>query len=168
VDYQGDKAHVACLVFDNWEAEKETASYTCICENIADYEPGNFFKRELPCLVAAIALVKERFSTIVIDGYVWLGNEPKKGLGAHLYDYYEGNYTIIGVAKRAFHDSTKHQFEVYRGESKNPLFISTAGIDASLAVEAISTMHGKFRIPTLLKKVDSVCRDWKEKPKKKF
>ncbi len=161
VDYQEDKAHVACLVFNDWTDEKEISAYTCICENIADYEPGNFFKRELPCLVAAIALVKEPFSTIVIDGYVWLGSEPKKGLGAHLYDYFESKYTIIGVAKRAFHDSTLHQFEVHRGESKNPLFVSAVGAtDGAMAAELVATMHGSFRIPTLLKKVDSVCRAW--------
>jgi deoxyribonuclease V len=59
--------------------------------------------------------------------------------------------------KRRFKD-TETTAEVFRGESKNPLYVTTAGIDDEIAREFIQTMHGKHRIPTLLKRVDSECR----------
>ena len=45
-----------------------------------------------------------------------------------------------------------------RGKSQTPLFITAAGIDVHTAASFIQSMHGKFRIPTLLKQVDQLCR----------
>lgn len=44
------------------------------CREIAPYQPGEFYRRELPCLLAVLACgpVAE---VIVVDGYVWLGPE---------------------------------------------------------------------------------------------
>jgi hypothetical protein len=43
-----------------------------------------------------------------------------------------------------------------------PIFVSTAGMDLNLAAEKIKSMHGKFRIPRLLKLVDLMSRRYTE------
>jgi deoxyribonuclease V len=158
LDYKVDKAQAAGLVFENWEDEKPLKIYTAVIENIIEYIPGEFYKREMPCILAVLALVSEPIAMIIIDGFVWLNG--KKGLGGHLYETLANNIPIIGVAKSNFKGADLVT-EVFRGESKRALFISSVGTEQEVA-DKIKKMHGNFRIPTLLKLVDSVCRDWKE------
>jgi deoxyribonuclease V len=43
--------------------------------------------------------------------------------------------------------------EVYRGNSKTPLFLTVIGADVDEIKTKVEEMHGNFRIPSLLKKV---------------
>jgi deoxyribonuclease V len=104
--------------------------------------------------------VTEPLTTVVIDGYVWLGTDKSPGLGAHLFRALDEQIPVIGVAKSRFKDST-YAYKAFRGYSKRPLYITAAGIDPEVATKNISHMHGKFRIPTLLKKVDFLCQSSK-------
>jgi len=81
----------------------------------------------------------------------------KVGLGKRLYDCLDGNVKVIGVAKNAFMGITT-DFELYRGESKKPLYITCIGEDLAKAKECISMMHGFYRMPTLLRRADQLCR----------
>jgi deoxyribonuclease V len=45
-----------------------------------------------------------------------------------------------------------------RGKSKNPLYVTAVGIDQRLAASYIARMHGKYRIPTLLKTADRISK----------
>jgi deoxyribonuclease V len=65
--------------------------------------------------------------------------------------------TIIGVAKNRYRDSA-HAFELLRGESKRPLFITAIGIDYEGAALHVASMAGDSRIPTLLHAVDRLSR----------
>jgi deoxyribonuclease V len=47
---------------------------------------------------------------------------------------------------------------VQRGHSRRPLYVSAAGIDAETAARYIQDMHGTYRLPTLLRRVDQLCR----------
>jgi deoxyribonuclease V len=38
------------------------------------------------------------------------------------------------------------------------LFITAAGVSLERAADYIKAMHGPFRLPTLLKRVDQLCR----------
>ena len=89
-----------------------------------------------------------------MDGYVFLGDKP--GLGAYLKERIERTVAIIGVAKSYFKGSGA--IEILRGDSQNPLYVSSAGIDPMKAANLISNMHGKHRIPTLLKEVDRLTK----------
>jgi len=51
--------------------------------------------------------------------------------------------------------------KIFRGKSTNPLYITSEGIELEIAADLILNMHGIYRIPTLLKKVDQLCRNWK-------
>lgn len=48
--------------------------------------------------------------------------------------------------------------EIFRGTSSKPLFITSAGIDLRDAAEHIEKMHGMYRMPTLLKLLDTYTK----------
>jgi deoxyribonuclease V len=144
----------AAVVFAGWEDAEPAAEYTSTIENIQPYVPGEFFRRELPCLLAVIEKIREPLETIVVDGYVRLPD--KQGLGQHLFDQLSPRTAIIGVAKTRFHAA--QAIELLRGSSLSPLYITAAGIDAEEAASRIKKMHGDHRIPTLLNRVDRLAR----------
>jgi deoxyribonuclease V len=168
VDYRdtpdGDtRAAVACVLLADWTDPAPARELTCAVENVAPYEPGAFYKRELPCLLAALAQVPEPLTTVVVDGYVWLGagedGTPKPGLGARLYDALGGRVPVVGVAKTAFRGAGAVTTPVVRGaEAKNPLHVTAVGMDPLEAARRVAAMHGPHRLPTALKRVDALCR----------
>jgi deoxyribonuclease V len=160
VDYKGNTANAAGIVFKNWTDTESYKEYTVQLEKIKEYIPGQFFKRELPCLTALHRSVNEDVKVIVIDGFVWLSDLYKKGLGAYLYQKLDRKIPVIGVAKKSFYSLGENYREIYRGESKSPLFITSAGIDLDTAAKNIENMAGENRLPILLKRVDSLCRQW--------
>lgn len=161
VGYDEKKANAASISFQNWGDSSPIHSKKILLENIADYEPGKFYLRELPCIIASLNQFElDQVDTIIIDGFVWLNSEKKPGLGAYLFEILEKKIPIIGVAKRKFHGENIFMETIERGESKNPLFITAEGMEVTKAAELIKNMHGEFRIPTLLKAVDQLSREW--------
>lgn len=152
-----DHAKVACLTFDSWQSDAPNSKYVSVIEHVEEYVPGQFYKRELPCILKILGKVKEPLEVLVIDGYVWLDGKQTPGLGAYLYRALDERVKIIGVAKNAFKGSL-HTKMVYRGRSKRPLFVTAAGSSLTEAARHIKTMHGDHRIPTLLKLVDQLSR----------
>lgn len=157
VAYTETSAQVAGIVFEHWNSQIFAKQYVIQIDEIADYESGQFYKRELPCIFALFSEVKEQISTIVVDGFVYLGEEQKAGLGKHLYDALTHKIPVIGVAKNPFKRTPKAS-ELLRGESTKPLYVTSIGVSLDQAKLAISDMHGKHRIPTLLKLVDQLSR----------
>ncbi len=157
VGYDEDSARAACVCIENWR-DKESHSETVACiKNIEDYQPGNFYLRELPCVMVVLQRLTVSLSCIVIDGYVWLDSNNQPGLGARLYEALSGRVPVIGVAKSAFRGS-EHAVPLCRGKSKRPLFITSVGIANAQAVINIASMHGANRIPAILARVDSLSR----------
>ena len=99
--------------------------------------------------------IKEEIDTIIVEGYVFLGERP--GLEAYLRNAISAEIKVIGVAKSYFAGSSAA--EVYRGKSRRPLYVSSAGLDQTQAAKQIASMHGDNRIPTLLKEVDRLTKD---------
>ncbi|WP_353165654.1 endonuclease V [Acinetobacter sp.] len=157
VAYSETSAQVAGGVFDAWDAADLFKRYRISLDHIMDYESGQFYKRELPCIEALLAHVTEQIDTIIIDGYVYLGNEQKAGLGQYLYEALIRKVPVIGVAKNQF-KGTPSNCEILRGQSIQPLYISAVGIELELAKQYVKNMHGKYRIPKLLKEVDRLSR----------
>ena len=158
LDVQYDDANrqatAAAVVFREWTDPGPAAEHTVLCQEVQPYVPGEFFRRELPCLLAVLREVQSPIAAIVIDGFVDLG--IKKGLGRHLWEAIRQKTPIIGVAKTAFHGAAP--VEVLRGESQSPLFITAAGIAVEQAAANIQTMAGPYRIPDLLRRVDQLAR----------
>lgn len=157
VDYRGTTASVAGIAFQHWQDSEATGIYQSQVDNIADYVPGSFYKRELPCILTLLREHDLKPDVIVIDGYVYLDGKHQPGLGKHLYDALDGSTIIIGVAKKPFRD-IGDDFALYRGNSNTPLYVTAEGIRQNDAYQAVQQMHGKYRNPTLLKQADRVCR----------
>ena len=157
VQYASDKAYVAGGLFSTWETEVFEHVYHTTYHDIAEYEPGSFFKRELPCLMHLLELVDVPLDYILIDGYCYL-SQDRRGLGAYLFDALEQQTPVIGIAKKSFHNHASC-LPLHRGESSKPLFVTAAGMDLQAAFEFLGKMHGPFRIPTLLKAIDSEVRE---------
>jgi deoxyribonuclease V len=158
VDYNATTAHVGAVVFRDWEDAQPFKVYDIMVNKVSEYIPGQFYKRELPCINALLDNITEPIEIIIVDGYAWL-EENKKGLGAYLYEDLNKNIPVIGVAKNKY-KKADYAIEVFRGESQNPLYVSAAGIKNKIAANCIKRMAGDFRNPTLLKLVDAVARNW--------
>ncbi|HOJ76833.1 MAG TPA: endonuclease V [Bacillota bacterium] len=156
VYYYEDYANACGIVFETEPEERVLADYSEVVKPIAEYIPGEFYKRELPCLLKVIDKIQETIDLIIIDSFVWLGN-GKKGLGVHLYEALSEKIPVIGVAKTHFKDCAQYT-EVYRGKSKKPLYVSAIGIELDYSTELIKKLKGDHRIPDLLKRVDQLSR----------
>jgi len=152
VYYRGDAATAACVLLNDWRDATPARELTRTIDRVAPYEPGEFYKRELPCLLAVLSDVTP--TIVVIDGYVWLDAHHRKGLGAHLHDAI--GIPVVGVAKTEFAGAPA--LRVVRGTSNTPLLVSAIGMDEAEAAQHVRTMHGPFRIPTMLKRVDQLSR----------
>ncbi|HOY16112.1 MAG TPA: endonuclease V [Haliscomenobacter sp.] len=158
-DYRDPLAQCAYALFDSWAAT-ESVQVSCVrVEQVAPYEPGAFYKRELPGLLQALASVDMPLEAILIDAYVWL-DEGRGGLGWYLYEALEQKIPVVGIAKTRFRPAEKVAISVLRGESKNPLWVTAIGMEADFAAEKVQEMAGEFRIPEMLKLVDGRCREW--------
>lgn len=157
VGYQEQSALAACVVISDWKADSTVASHTVKIDRVEEYEPGAFYKRELPCLEAVLRQLTIKPTVVVIDGYVWLDAKGKKGLGAHLFDLHQGTIPVVGVAKTSFATATS-AIEVYRGKSSRPLWITAIGMEPIDAANWVRKMHGEHRIPTILTLVDRMSR----------
>ncbi|WP_253977670.1 endonuclease V [Myxococcus dinghuensis] len=157
VDYRPDLTVAACVLFRAWDDASEAGHLIERGPAAEAYEPGQFYRRELPHLLRVLATAPEPLEAVVVDGYVWLGQD-KPGLGAHLYEALGRSVPVIGVAKTAFHSSDVAA-PVLRGQSQRPLFVTAVGMDLGAAADHIRRMHGDARKPTLLTRVDRLCRD---------
>jgi deoxyribonuclease V len=158
VAYAADAAGVACVLADAWTAATPVAEISdCVACAPAAYMPGEFYKRELPLLRSMIDGLGFRPAVIVVDGYVWLGGKEAPGLGARLHEVFRSTVPVVGIAKTAYRDDTWSE-RIYRGKSRRPLYVTSAGIENVEVAGLVSTMHGGYRIPTLLQRVDRLAR----------
>lgn len=155
VHYADPTATAACVLFASWTDAAPASEHVVSIASVAPYEPGEFRKRELPCLLAALAALPAAPELVVIDGYVWLA-PGRPGLGAHLFDALGAKTPVVGVAKTRFQGAAA--IEVVRGTSAKPLFVTAAGVDPALAAAHVAAMHGPHRIPTLLARADALAR----------
>ncbi len=155
--YEGEKGVIAGLVFTNWQSCEPEQEIRTQVSNVAKYEPGKFYKRELPGILALLKQINPMPEYIVIDGYVYLGQDEKPGLGKHLYEALDGNVVIVGVAKSRY-EGTSEKAEIIRGNSRRPLYITSVGIGQAQAKEYIKEMCGEGRLPILLKRVDRLSK----------
>ncbi len=158
VDYRDTTAVTAAVTFERWT--DAAAAHEVIhrsAEPPAEYQPGQFYRRELPHLLAVLALLSAPPQLIVVDGFVWLDGETL-GLGAHLHAALGGAIAVVGVAKRPYRLANRAE-PVLRGDSQLPLWVTAVGTPLDEAVAAVRGMHGEHRLPTLLKRVDRLARD---------
>lgn len=158
VAYKEDVAFIAGVLFKEWSDEvPESVVYT-VLEGIPEYEPGNFSKTELPCILYLIEQYDLKPECIVVDAAVFLTKEKKPGMGYHLYENLNKEIPVIGVAKSKFLDHDP-KTEVFRRGAKSPIMVTSIGIEQEKAHEIVHEMGGRFKMPELLKRVDAECRE---------
>jgi deoxyribonuclease V len=167
VHYTNTHAIAACILFHDWSDAHSDLAITERVDDPVPYEPGRFYRRELPALLSVISKLTVLPEVIIIDGYVWLGDWDHPGLGAHLHKALGGGAAVIGVAKKLFRRGPAVQC-VRRGTSARPLYVSAAGMDLNEAAAHIIELHGEFRVPTLLKRVDRLCRGYQDALESEF
>ena len=175
VHFASDGATAAALAFDDWDCAEADKCYISHIAPIAPTvpatpvasgikaAPGAPNLRALPGLLQLLREHALQPALIVIEGWVHLDAQASPGLGQHLHQALGGRSAVIGISKSAL-PGLSAQFEVYRDEEAAPLVVTCAGIDLGAAKARVRAMHGKRRIPTLLKlaarmaKADSVSR----------
>lgn len=157
VHYFDGRARAAAVLFADWGDACAAATLTADIDAVADYEPGAFHRRELPCLAALLAKLDAPPDCIVVDGHAWLDGAGRPGLGAHLWESLQRRVAVVGVAKTRFVD-TPAEAEVARGAGTRPLYVTAAGLDPALARAAVARMAGTHRLPDLLKQADRLAR----------
>ena len=102
VGYHDSGARAAAVTFERWEDAEVSGEYSLDIAKVEPYVPGQFYKRELPCLLAVLDVLPTKLDVLVIDGYVWLDGNNQKGLGGHLFEALGESSAVIGVAKTQF------------------------------------------------------------------
>lgn len=158
--YYDGKAKTVCLEFQEWNQSTDFKIHTEIIDNVAEYIPGEFYKRELPCILSLLNQIDlKNVEAIVVDGFVYLDNEKKYGLGGYLYEKLNQEIPIIGVAKTNFASIEKDKRSLLRGDSQKPLYVTAIGIELDNAFQKVESMAGEFRMPTLLKEMDRLTKE---------
>ncbi|MCU0578615.1 MAG: endonuclease V [Desulfobacterota bacterium] len=76
-------ASAAAVLFPSYDAAEPAAEYTELLPVAAPYVPGEFFRRELPPILALLHKFDRLPDEVIVDRYVLLGDKP--GLGYHLF-----------------------------------------------------------------------------------
>jgi deoxyribonuclease V len=157
VSYREGRAIAAGVLFRAWDDSEPRQTLFAQVAKTASYVPGQFYKRELPCILAVVQQLEQLPEYILIDGYVTLGIRRRPGLGKRLYDALESQAAVVGVAKTRFKD-TPADARVYRGKSQRPLYVTAVGIDETEARRLVAGMHGEHRVPEMLRLADRLSR----------
>ena len=73
VHYRTEGARAAGVIFSDWDAPEVDRVVTAEVSEFADYQPGEFYRRELPPILALLEKVDPSPAYVVVDGYVYLG-----------------------------------------------------------------------------------------------
>lgn len=158
VHYTSAGAKSVTILF-NWNDSKPLEIVTDTIPTVDEYIPGQFYKRELPCLLHVLNKIDlNNLELIIVDGYVYTDNNNSPGLGAHLWEAINRKVPVAGVAKTRYEGNAITCIEVLRGSSNNPLYVSAVGVAKEDIATKIKAMHGDNRIPTLLKTLDQITK----------
>jgi deoxyribonuclease V len=157
VQYSDARATAAGLIISHWSATSAIEERFVSVADVAAYVPGEFYKRELPCIAGCLDSFASDYAHVVIDGYVHLGMDQRPGLGMHLWRHLKERCSVVGVAKNEF-KGTPVEARLLRGSSAKPLFISAVGMSLPVAKACIAAMAGDHRIPWAIKRADSLAR----------
>jgi deoxyinosine 3'endonuclease (endonuclease V) len=151
--YQDTGSRLVAAIFQDWTDAEASTLKTWTFGPAADYAPGQFYLRELPLIMAALAdFDLAKVTAIIVDGYVYLNDQGRLGLGGHLYNELDGKIPVIGIAKSYFRDTNAEA--VLRGESKKPLYVTSLGMPQAEAAAHLRSMAGPYRMPDILAAVD--------------
>lgn len=151
--YSDTETRLVAAIFDDWEDAEARELRVWQGGPAAPYQPGEFYKRELPLILTALEdFDLSAVKTIIIDGYVYLNDQGRPGLGGHLYHELGEQVPVVGIAKSYFRDTNAEA--VLRGKSSKPLYVTALGIGQKDAADHLRSMAGNYRMPDILAAVD--------------
>jgi deoxyribonuclease V len=150
VHFDGAQANAAAVAFDAWDAAEATKTYVSRIAHVEKAARGELDLRELPCVMQLLREHGLEPELILLDGFVHLDADETAGLGQHLYRTLGGKVPIVGVSRRSL-PGLSVQCEVMREEETPPLVVTCAGVDIGAAKARLRAMHGRKRVPTLMK-----------------
>lgn len=152
--YTDELTRLVAASFHAWTDPEPIQLHVWKSGPAAAYEPGQFYRRELPLIQTALAdFDLQEIQTIVVDGYVYLNDKGRLGLGGHLFEELGGKVPVVGIAKSYFRDN--NAVPVLRGKSSKPLYVTALGMaPEAAAAEKVRTMAGPYRMPDVLAAVD--------------
>ena len=153
-------ARAAAVVAANAAFSRLVGDRIALVPDVAPYQPGQFYLRELPPMRAALDGLTG-MNLLVIDGYADLDPGGRPGLGARAHD--EFGVPVIGVAKSPFRTAT-HAIAVLRGTSGRPLYVTAAGMPRADAAHLVQHMAGQHRLPDALRRADTLARHGPPQP----
>lgn len=159
-----DLAKVGVVGLSDWTDKESTASTSLEAGEVAPYQPGELWRRELaPVLAGVNWLIAEAgpVDVVVVDANVRLDQSGRNGLGWYVQDRLATSGSgqvpiVVGVAKTRFQGLDA--VEVLRGDSQTPLFVTAVGEDEEVAADWIRSMAGPFRKPAMLTLADQLSR----------
>ena len=150
LEFFTDQVRAAAVAFDAWDALEPDKTCSTLVAVAARLSPA---ERDQCRLAGLLQLLREQAlgpELIVFDGLVHLDAQGTPGWGQLLYDALGGRVAVIGVSKRVT-QGLPAQFEVMRETEALPVIVTCVGIDLGAAKARVRAMHGKRRMPTLLK-----------------
>ncbi|MFG6432387.1 endonuclease V [Roseateles sp. LYH14W] len=150
VHVDGAQATAAAVAFEAWDAAEATKTYVCRIAHVEKAVRGELDLRELPCVMQLLREHGLAPELVLFEGFVHLDADETPGLGQHLHQALGGKVPVVGVSKRGL-PGLSAQFEVMREDEAPPLFVTCAGIDIGAAKARLRGMHGRKRVPTLMK-----------------
>lgn len=148
--FDSTQARAAAVAFDAWDAAEATKTFVSRITHVEKAPRGALDLRELPCVMQLLREHDLEPELILMDGFVHLDADETPGLGQHLYQALGGKVPVIGVSTNGL-PGLSAQFEVMREEETPPLLVTCAGIDIGAAKARLRAMHGRKRVPTLMK-----------------
>jgi deoxyinosine 3'endonuclease (endonuclease V) len=165
--YSDNLALTVGVLFNRWTDDEPAEIISSICTSFSSYIPGEFYKRELPCVLGLLVekVDLDKVETIIVDGFLRLrfndGTE-KDGLGKKLFDELNmPGLKIIGLAKSEFCRTSEISASILRGSAEKPLWVQGIGLPDNVAAGNIKMMSGEFRIPKLLKILDKETKKYR-------
>ncbi len=159
VDTTATIATVAGIRFTGIEQNHILSKHKIQVDHVEPYQSGQFYKREMPCILKLLQQISEPYDIIIIDGYVYLDGKSQEGLGKYLYDNLQDKKPVIGIAKNKFHAITD-DYAIYRGTSKKPLYVTAIEIATPQALAMVQKLAGNHRLPNVITMVDHLSRGY--------
>jgi len=161
VQFEGAQATVAGVAFDAWDSAEADKTYLTQVVEVEKPAKGALDLRALPCVTQLLREHRLEPELILIDGFVHLDAAETPGWGQRLYEVLDRKVPVIGVSKKSL-PGLSAQFEVLREEEAPPLFVTCAGVDIGAARVRLRSMHGRKRVPTLLKLAARLAKNGNE------
>lgn len=158
IHLQDTTAWVAAVTFDDWDAREASRTVTSRVDALERPARAQLDLREATALAQLLGQHGLQPDAIVIDGPVHVDAGETPGWGRALFDALGGRIPIIGLSTRPL-PGLPAQFEVYREEEARPVLVTCAGMDLGAAKARVRAMHGKRRLPTLLKLAARTAKD---------